>query len=155
MDLIDGRLVCIEKMLQELIAKDKNTHQRVEVSGALFSQPAQNEVLHGLSKYSPSPLLKETNDMHGHTTLLAHSIHAKSIFEMLTLSTSLRRDPSMLEALISLQNVIKSQSDRSPLHGLRFTPARNITALSLSDLELPPIEAVKDVLGYANSEWFV
>lgn len=155
MDVIDGRLLSIEKMLQELMARDKNTHQSEDVSSASFSKPAQSEVLHNPPKYSPSPLLQETDDVHGRTTLLGHSIHAKSIFEMLTSSTSLRRDPSMLEALTSLQNVIRSQSDRSPLQDLRFTPARNIPTLSLSDLELPPIEAVEDVLGFANSKWLV
>ncbi|OBT69061.1 hypothetical protein VE03_01357 [Pseudogymnoascus sp. 23342-1-I1] len=148
-DQMDGRLVSIEKMLQELMARGKTTHESEDVPSASFPQPAQSEVLQDL-KYSPSTLLQETNDEHGRTTLLGHSIHAKSVFEMLTSSTSLRRDPSMLEALTSLQNVIRSQSDRSPLHDLRFTPARNITALSLSDFELPPIEAVEDVLGYAN-----
>lgn len=153
--MIDGRLVSIEKMLQELMARDKNTHQSEDVSSASFSQPTQSEVPQDLPKYSPSPLLEETNDAHGGTTLLGHSVYAKSIFEMLTSRTSLRRHPSLLEALTSLQNVIRSQSDRSPLQDLRFTPARNITTLSLSDLELPPIEAVEDVLGFANSKWLV
>ncbi|KFY63777.1 hypothetical protein V496_03732 [Pseudogymnoascus sp. VKM F-4515 (FW-2607)] len=149
-DLMDGRLVSIEKMLQELMARGKNTHENEDVPSAPFSQPAQNEVPKNLPKYSPSPLLEETNDARGRTTLLGHSIHAKSVFEIITSSTSLRRDPNMLGALTSLQNVIRSQSDRSPLHDLRFTPGRNLTTLSLSDFELPPIEAVEDVLGFAN-----
>lgn len=152
---MDGRLVSIEKMLQELMARGKHTHESEDVPSAPFSQPAQNEVPQNLPKYSPSPLLEETNDARGRTTLLGHSIHAKSVLEMITSSTSLRRDPSMLEALTSLQNVIRSQSDRSPLHDLRFTPARNTTTLSLSDFELPLIEAVEDVLGFANSKWLV
>lgn len=150
---IDGRLVSIEKMLQELTARDKDTQRSQDVSSASFSQrAAQSEVQQKLPEYSPSPLLQEANDVHGRTTLLGHSIHAKSVFEMLTSSTSLRRDPNMLEALTALQNVIRTQSDRSPLHDLRFTPARNITSLSLSDFELPPAEVVEDVLRFANSE---
>ncbi|KFZ18446.1 hypothetical protein V501_01223 [Pseudogymnoascus sp. VKM F-4519 (FW-2642)] len=138
-------------MLQELTARDKDTHQREDVSSASFSQqPGQSEVQRNLPKYSPSLLLEETNDVHGRTTLLGHSIHAKSVFEMLTSSTSLRRDPNMLEALTALQNVIRTQSDRSPLQDLRFTPARNITSLCLSDFELPPTEVVEDVLRFAN-----
>lgn len=156
MDQIDGRLVSIEKMLQELTARDKDSHRNEDVSSASFPQPpAQSEVQQNLPKYSSSPLLEETNDVHGRTTLLGHSIHAKSVFEMLTSSTSLRRDPNMLEALTALQNVIRTQSDHSPLHDLRFTPARNITSLSLSDFELPPAEAVEDVLRFANSELLV
>lgn len=153
-DQIDGRLVSIERMLQDLMARDKDTHQSEGVPSASYSKPVQSEIQQNLPKYSP-PILQEINDEHGRTTLLGHSVHAKSIFEMLTSSTSLRRDPRMLETLTSLQNVIRSQSDRSPLHDLRFTSARNITTLSLSDYELPPIEAVEDVLRFANSEWLI
>lgn len=134
-------------MLQELTARDKPSHQ---IPRASFPQPP-TQAEEALQTH-PSPILQEPNDVHGRTTLLAHSIHAKSIFEMLTLSTALRRDQRMLEVLTALQNVIRSQSDRSPLQDLRFTAARDVTSLSLSDFEMPPIEAVEDVLGFANSE---
>ncbi|RDW69777.1 hypothetical protein BP6252_08797 [Coleophoma cylindrospora] len=148
---IDERLAGIEKSLQTLIVNMKTTPaQSAVVDGPTpLIKPALNSST--LSR-TPKDRLDVTETFEGGTSLKAHSLHAKGLFETLSSSTSAKRSARLRDALTSLQNTLKAESDPAMFYDLRFTSEREMKFTSISDLEMPPMQAVLEVLRAANEK---
>lgn len=152
MESIDERLAGIEKSLQTLIVNMKTTPtSSTAVDGpSPLVKPAQKPLI---QSKAPKSQLDVTETFEGDTSLKAHSLHAKGLFERLSSSTSAKRSARLRDALTSLQNTLKAESDPAMFYDLRFTPEREMKFTSISDLEMPPMKSVLELLRAANGTY--
>ncbi|KAL3420027.1 fungal specific transcription factor domain-containing protein [Phlyctema vagabunda] len=149
---IDDRLAGIEKSLEMLVANIPKSGSQSTPPDAGNTPPISKLVLRQARAQSHSagtPQSDVTDTYEGDTSFKAHSLHAKSLFEILSSSTSARRSIALRDALTSLQNTLKIEADPQPFDNLRFSPEQEVKFTSLADLELPPMQAVVDVI-----RWF-
>lgn len=98
-----------------------------------------------------SPRSDTEENFEGDTSLLAHSLHAKGIFEKLSSRFLATPSPRLNAALISLQKTLKSENEPGTFYDMRFS-SYGQTADSTSELGLPPMQAVLDLLRTAKGE---
>jgi len=85
--------------------------------------------------------------------MLSHSMHAKGLFEKLNSRFPTAQSSRLKRVITTLQTTLKSQSGPETAHDLEFTEKRQgATDLQVSELEMPPVEAVLDLLHSDNGK---
>ncbi|OBT60808.1 hypothetical protein VE03_09795 [Pseudogymnoascus sp. 23342-1-I1] len=146
---IEERLVGIENSLRTLVLETQ--HRAQQNTDAAYPPTAASKVP---QKMAPQPLREDSprsdteENFEGDTSLLAHSLHAKGVFEKLSLRSLAAPSPRLDAAIISLQKTLKSENEPGEFYDMRF-PSHGETADSS---EMPPMEAVLDVLRAAKEK---
>lgn len=138
----------IENSLRTLVVESKKGASPATGTKISSFTPkhTQKLVLEPLSDHSPRP---DTEDsFEGDTSLLAHSLHAKGIFEKLSSGLLSSQNPCLKNALTELQKTLRSENEPIALYDMRFTSES--TEVSSSELELPPMKSVIDLLRLCN-----
>ncbi|KFY26996.1 hypothetical protein V493_03750 [Pseudogymnoascus sp. VKM F-4281 (FW-2241)] len=143
---IEERLVGIENSLRTLVLENQHRSQNTGNAYAptAESKIPQNMVTQPLREESPRSDTEENFD--GDTSLLAHSLHAKGVFERLSLRSLAAPSPRLNAALISLQKTLKSENEPGAFNDMRFASY----AQTAEDSEMPPMQAVLDLLRTAK-----
>lgn len=150
MESIEERLLGIEDSLRTLVVETKKRAPQTTgiESPAAASSIAQKMTVQPLPQDSPRPDIGENFD--GDTSLLAHSLHAKEIFEKLSSAISSKQSPKLKTALLSLQKTLKSENEPGTFHDLRFATNQERAKSGSSELEMPPMQTVLELLRYSN-----
>ncbi|KAH8651600.1 hypothetical protein BGZ60DRAFT_549870 [Tricladium varicosporioides] len=150
---IEKRLLGIEDSLRTLVLESRKRPAPVDGCDlpTTISKTTQKMPLQPLEGDSHTPDTEA--NFEGDTSLLAHSLHAKGIFEKLSSRLSSTQSPRLKAALLSLQKTLKSENESGTLNDLRFTSNRKSSPEpSSSELEMPPIQAVLDLLRSSNEQ---
>ncbi|KAF3492001.1 fungal specific transcription factor domain-containing protein [Arthroderma uncinatum] len=153
-ETIDERLSTIERLLQDLTlslpaatASQSSTKPPEPPSSSRRNErPSGPTVLQG----PEGSEAKRTPEFEGESSFSAHSLHASALFENAMKRVPFAHVPMMSHALSALQDIIKRQSLPSSVNVLRFPGQTPKERIKLSDLELPPSNAVLALLRLAN-----
>lgn len=121
-------------------------------NGASISTPT-SKTTRKLALYpAPSAPSKSRDDNYeGDTSLLSHSLQAKGLFEKLSSKFATGNNTRLKKAISRLQATLKSQSKLDKFHALQFSEKQQgAEDPKLSELEVPPVDAVLDVLRASN-----
>jgi hypothetical protein len=104
---------------------------------------------------APSTSSKPQDDNYeGDTSLLSHSVQAKGLFEKLSSKLATGNSTRLKKSIARLQATLKSQSKLDTYHDLQFSGKHQaVEDLKISELEVPPVDAVLDVLRDSNGTW--
>lgn len=137
----------IENSLRTLVLETQHRAQNDSAyAPTVVSKIPQNMVSQPLREDSPRSDTEE--NFEGDTSLLAHSLHAKGIFEKLSLRSLAAPSPRLNAALVSLQKTLKSENEPGAFYDMRFASYGQTP----DDSEMPPMQAVLGLLRTAKGE---
>lgn len=138
----------IENTLQTLVleTQKRTPHTDRTYTPTAISKTTQN--ISSLPLPADSPISHTEENFEGDTSLLAHSLHAKGIFEKLSSRFSATPSPRLHAALISLQKTLMSENEPGTFYDMRFSSYGQMSDSS----EMPPMEAVLDLLRTTKGE---
>ncbi|OBT48994.1 hypothetical protein VE00_00048 [Pseudogymnoascus sp. WSF 3629] len=145
---IEERLVGIENTLQTLVLE---TQKRTPHTDGTYAPTAVSKTTQNMTSLplpEDSPISHTEENFEGDTSLLAHSLHAKGIFEKLSLRFSATPSPRLNAALISLQKTLKSENEPGTFYDMRFSSYGQ----TADNSEMPPMQAVLDLLRTAKEK---
>jgi hypothetical protein len=140
--------VGIENTLQTLVLE---TQKRTPHTDGTYAPTAVSKTTQNMTSLplpEDSPISHTEENFEGDTSLLAHSLHAKGIFEKLSLRFSATPSPRLNAALISLQKTLKSENEPGTFYDMRFSSYGQ----TADNSEMPPMQAVLDLLRTAKGE---
>jgi hypothetical protein len=146
--------VGIENTLRTLVleTQKRTPHTDRTYAPTAVSKTTQNMTSLPLPEDSPmpedSPISHTKENFEGDTSLLAHSLHAKGIFEKLSSRFAATPSPRLNAALISLQKTLKSENEPGTFYDMRFSSYGQ----TADNSEMPPMQAVLDLLRTAKGE---
>lgn len=162
-DRIDERLRSIDLSLQKLVEASQNqtllqvpSSQARQMHENLRSGNTGSPSTHTSSTPKPPnvSVVSSSAEFEGDTSLMAHSLEAKALVEMeMSSRTALGTSSRMMEALSGLQWTLKSQTDASEFHNLRFSHLNHDPAESILKPEMPPLDIVLEVLSCIKSKF--
>jgi len=149
---IEERLLGIENSLRILVVESKQRAPQADGTeiSTVTPKSTQKLALQPLPEDSPRPNTED--NFEGDTSLLAHSLHAKGIFEKLSSRFLSSQSPRLNNALTSLQKTLRSENEPGTFYDMRFMSKRETTETGSSELELPPMQAVLDLLRLCNGK---
>lgn len=147
---IEERLVGIENSLRTLVLETQNRAQNPDSAYAptAVSKIPQNIASQPQPLREDSPRSNTEENFEGDTSLLAHSLHAKGVFEKLSLRSLAAPSLRLNAALTSLQKTLKSENEPGEFYDMRFASYGQ----TADDSEMPPMQAVLDLLRTAKGE---
>ncbi|KFZ19761.1 hypothetical protein V502_03482 [Pseudogymnoascus sp. VKM F-4520 (FW-2644)] len=144
---IEERLVGIENSLRTLVLETQHRAQNDSAyAPTAVSKSPKNMASQPLREDSPRSDTEE--NFEGDTSLLAHSLHAKGIFDKLSLRSLAAPSPRLNAALVSLQKTLKSENEPGAFYDMRFASYGQTP----DDSEMPPTQAVLDLLRTAKEK---
>ena len=159
---IDDRLQSIESSLQSLLSETKKQFTQSTANENSASTPPTSKTMRKLALHPAPPASSKPDEDDKierdprllDTSMLSHSMHAKGLFEKLNSRFPTAQSTRLKRAITTLQTTLKSQSGPEPAHDLEFTEKeQGATDPKLSELEVPPVEAVLDLLRSDDSKY--
>jgi hypothetical protein len=148
--------------LQSLLSETNKQSTQSSANDSSFSNPSTSKTTRKLA-FHPAPPVSFKPDEDDKferdprlldTSMLSHSIHANGLFEKLNSGFPTVQSSRLKRAITTLQTTLKSQSGPETAHDLEFTENRQgATDPKVSELEVPPVEAVLDLLHSGNGKY--